>query len=313
MPVSAETVIETKGLRKRFGRIRAVDGLDLSVPRGAIFGFLGPNGAGKSTTIRMLTGLLRPSRGEASVLGVPIRHRLRVGHRIGALVDEPAFYLPLSGRQNLRLLASLSGGASSEDIAEALRLVGLEEDADRKVHTFSHGMRQRLGIAQALVPRPELLILDEPASGLDPEGLADVRALLLRLREEGLTVFLSSHLLGEVEQLCTHVAVISHGKLAAQGPVGSLLAGPGRCTRLRVDDTDRALGVLRAVPSITAQAGGDGIVEVTGAEHDPAELNERLVRAGVRVHELAPARRSLESLYIEIMRASDETDGRAAH
>jgi ABC-type multidrug transport system ATPase subunit len=305
-------VIETRGLSRRFGRIRAVDGLDLTVRHGAIFGFLGPNGAGKSTTIRMLTGLLRPTSGQARVLGVPIRHRLRVGHRVGSLVDEPAFYPHLTGRQNLRLLASLSGGVRPGEIEQALRLVRLDKDADRKLRTYSHGMRQRLGVAQALVPQPELLILDEPASGLDPEGLADVRALLRSLSEQGITIFLSSHLLGEVEQLCTEVGVISHGRLAAQGPVGSLLEAPKPITRLRVDDTDKALRVVAELASVTAEATGDGVVEVSGEEHDPSEINRRLVGAGVRVYELMPARRTLESLYIEIMRASDEADSSAA-
>ncbi len=312
--MSASSVIETEGLTKHFGHIRAVDGLDLSVHAGAIFvhagaifGFLGPNGAGKSTTIRMLTGLLRPTGGEARVLGRPIRDRLRVGRSIGALVDEPAFYPYLTARQNLRLLASLSGGARAEEIQEALKLVGLDQDADRKLHTFSHGMRQRLGIAQALVPRPRLLILDEPASGLDPEGLAEVRDLLRRLSEEGMTIFLSSHLLGEVEQLCTDVGVISHGKLIAQGAVGGLLAGGGPAVRLRVDDARKALSVLADLPNVMAAATGDGSIEV-GGERDSAQLNELLVRAGVRVYELRPAHRTLESFYLETMRAGKSND-----
>jgi len=305
--VSADSVIETRSLTKHFGHIRAVEGLDLTVHAGAIFGFLGPNGAGKSTTIRMLTGLLRPTGGEARVLGAPLRDRLRVGHSIGALVDQPAFYGHLTARQNLRLLASLSGGARAADIQETLELVGLDKDADRKLRTFSHGMRQRLGIAQALVPRPRLLILDEPASGLDPEGLAEVRDLLRRLSEEGITIFLSSHLLGEVEQLCTEVGVISHGKLIAQGPVGGLLASRMPSTRVGVDDTRKALSVLTELPNLTIAAASDGRIEV-GGEHDAAELNELLVRAGVRVHELTPARRTLESFYLETMGASNGND-----
>jgi len=303
--LSAEAVIQTTGLAKRFGRTRAVDGLDLTVPRGTIFGFLGPNGAGKSTTIRMLTGLLRPSAGDALVLGRPLSERLRNGHRVGALIEEPDLYPYLTAWQNLRLLSSLSGGAKRAELIEALELVGLAERAHRRVSTFSHGMRQRLGIAQALVPRPELLILDEPASGLDPEGLAEVRELMRRLAEQGVTIFLSSHLLSEVEQLCTEVAVINRGRIVAQGPVGGLLEGTGRKTRVRADDPERARAVLSELPSTRAELAEDGLVEVEAASMDAADINEALVTAGLRVYELSPARRSLESLYIEIMRRSE--------
>lgn len=303
--LSAEAVIQTTGLTKRFGRTRAVDALDLTVRRGAVFGFLGPNGAGKSTTIRMLTGLLRPSAGEALVLGRPLSERLRNGHRVGALIEEPDLYGYLTAWQNLRLLSSLSGGAKRAELAETLALVGLADRAHHRVSTFSHGMKQRLGIAQALLPRPELLILDEPASGLDPEGLAEVRDLMRSLADEGVTIFLSSHLLHEVEQLCTEVAVISRGRIVAQGPVGGLLGAPARRTRVRADDPQKALAVLSALPSTRAELADDGLVEVASENMDAADLNAALVTAGVRVSELSPARRSLESLYIEIMRRDE--------
>lgn len=294
-------MIEARGLTKRFGRVRAVEGLDLVVPHGSLFGFLGPNGAGKSTTIRMLTGLIRPTSGDASVLGVPIAERLKLGSRLGALIEEPAFYSWLSARRNLRLLTSLSGGVSRAKMDETLELVGLTDAADRAVGGFSHGMRQRLGIAQALLPRPELLILDEPASGLDPEGLAQVREMLLALHEQGMTVFLSSHLLAEVEMTCTHAAVVMDGRIVAEGEVGGFLSGLTPGTRLVVDDAQAALNTLEALAGAQTRLTGDHTLEVTG-EAESADINEALVRAGVRVHELSPVRRTLEGFYMDTVR-----------
>ncbi len=280
-----------------------MDGLDLTVPRGSVFGFLGPNGAGKSTTIRMLTGLLRPSGGEARVLGVPLERRLSLGSRVGALVEEPAFYGHLTGWQNLTLLASLSGGCPPDEIEEALVTVRLRERAHHRVSTYSHGMRQRLGIAQALLPRPALLILDEPASGLDPEGLAEVRELLQRLREEGITIFLSSHLLAEVEMTCTHVAVVMRGQVVAQGEVGGMLQGARPATRFVVDDAQRALDVFARMPAVDAELIDDHTLEASAEDREAADLNEALVEGGVRVHEMAPMRRTLESFYMDAIRA----------
>ena len=299
--MSEQAVIETRGLTKRFGRVRAVEGLDLAVPRGSLFGFLGPNGAGKSTTIRMLTGLIRPTAGDATVLGVPVGQRLRLGSRLGALIEEPAFYPWLSARQNLRLLTSLSGGVSRAEMSEALERAGLTGAADRAVGGFSHGMRQRLGIAQALLPRPELLILDEPASGLDPEGLAEVREMLVELHEEGMTIFLSSHLLAEVEMTCTHAAVVMDGQVIAEGEVGGILSGLSPGTRVVVDDVPAALRTLDTIEGAQATRMGDRTIDVTG-EVDSATLNEALVGAGIRVHELAPMRRTLEGFYMDTIR-----------
>ncbi|MFW5866546.1 MAG: ABC transporter ATP-binding protein, partial [Armatimonadota bacterium] len=300
-PLSERPVIETRGLTKRFGRVRAVEGLDLMVPHGSLFGFLGPNGAGKSTTIRMLTGLIRPTSGDASVLGTPISQRLRLGSRLGALIEEPAFYPWLSARQNLRLLTSLSGGVSRAAMDETLELVGLTDAADRAVGGFSHGMRQRLGIAQALLPRPELLILDEPASGLDPEGLAQVREMLLALHEQGMTVFLSSHLLAEVEMTCTHAAVVMDGQIVAEGEVGGILGGLTPGTRAVVDDVPTALRVLEGIEGADSRQTADHALEITGAV-ESADLNEALVRGGVRVHEISPIRRTLEGFYMDTVR-----------
>lgn len=283
-----------------------MDGLNLVVPHRSLFGFLGPNGAGKSTTIRMLTGLIRPSAGAAKVLGVPITHRLRLGSRLGALIEEPAFYPWLTARHNLRLLTSLSGGVSRREMDETLELVGLSDAADRAVGGFSHGMRQRLGIAQALLPRPELLILDEPASGLDPEGLAQVREMLLALHEQGITIFLSSHLLAEVEMTCTHAAVVMNGQVIAEGEVGGILSGLSPGTRLVVDDSPAALQVLRRLEGVRAEQTGDSAIHVTGGDVDSADINEILVKDGIRVREIAPMRRTLESFYMDTVRGRGE-------
>ena len=300
--LSEPPLIETRGLTKRFGRVRAVEGLDLLVPHGSLFGFLGPNGAGKSTTIRMLTGLIRPTSGAASVLGVPIGQRLRLGSRVGALIEEPAFYPWLTARQNLRLLTSLSGGVSRGEMDATLELVGLTGSADRAVGGYSHGMRQRLGIAQALLPQPELLILDEPASGLDPEGLAQVREMLKALHERGITIFLSSHLLAEVEMTCTHAAVVMAGQVIAEGEVGGMLGGLSPGTRLVVDDVQGALRTLGGIEGVRAEQTAEHAIRVTGEAVDSAELNKALVHAGIRVREIAPMRRTLESFYMETVR-----------
>jgi ABC-2 type transport system ATP-binding protein len=309
--LSEQPVIETRGLSKHFGRVRAVDGLDLTVPHGSLFGFLGPNGAGKSTTIRMLTGLIRPTSGEARVLKVPIAKRLRLGSRMGALIEEPAFYPRLTARQNLRLLTSLSGGVAREEMDETLAMVGLSEAADRAVGGFSHGMRQRLGIAQALLPRPELLILDEPASGLDPEGLAQVREMLRQLHGEGMTIFLSSHLLAEVELTCTHVAVVADGQVVAQGEVGGMLDGLSPGTRVVVDDTDAAVAALKQFEGAQVERTDEQTLRVSAEDLDSATVNEALVNAGVRVHEVAPMRRTLEGFYMETVRRGSLSEQQA--
>lgn len=303
-----DPVIEIRALTKRFGRVEAVKGLDLSVPRGSLFGFLGPNGAGKSTTIRALTGLLRPTSGEVMVLGVPVRDRLSLGSRVGALIEEPSFYPHLTAWQNLGLLTSLSGGCTRDEIEQVFETVGLTGAVNRPVGGFSHGMRQRLGIAQALLPRPELLILDEPASGLDPQGLADVRDLLRSLHHDGLTIFLSSHHLAEVEATCTHVAVVSNGRAVAQGEVGGMLSSVTPRVRFVVDDPEVALGVMRRIPWVEADSVEERTIEVAADVFDAADLNEVLVREGVRVHEVTPMRRTLESFYMEAMSRLTEID-----
>jgi ABC-2 type transport system ATP-binding protein len=301
-----DPVIQISGLTKRFGRRLAVDGLDLEVAPGEIFGFLGPNGAGKSTTIRMLLGLLRPDGGEARVLGARIPHeRLRVSARVGALAESPAFYEYLSGRRNLELLARLSGGCDRKRVDEVLELVGLRDRQHDRVGAYSHGMKQRLGIAQALLPKPDLIILDEPATGLDPQGLVEVRELMRHLRdEENLTIFLSSHLLHEVELICTGVGVVSQGRLIRRGTVAELLSRSTSQADVRVDDVPRAIQVAGALPYVTGTEARDGWVRVSLSGDLIADLNRDLVGAGLRVSALAPARSTLEETYLTLMAES---------
>src|SRR5437588_11013631 len=217
-----QAVLQTEQLTKKYRRRVVVDRLSLTVERGDIFGFLGQNGAGKSTTIRMALGLVRPTSGRVKVLDHDMsRQPLRVLKSIGAIIEAPAFYENFSGRQNLRMLAAMSGGAEQERIEMVLEIVGLSKRARDPVRVYSHGMRQRLGIAQALLPGPEFIILDEPTDGLDPRGIREVRMLLPRLRDErGLTILLSSHLLNEVECICDTVAIIDGGRLLYQGAIG---------------------------------------------------------------------------------------------
>jgi ABC-2 type transport system ATP-binding protein len=300
--------LETIALRKRYGRRLAVAGLDLRVAEGCIFGFLGPNGAGKSTTIRMVMGLVRPSGGQARVFGHAVgRNGPSAAARVGALVESPAVADYLSARRNLQMLSALSGGAEPGRIDQVLELVGLADRQRDLVRTYSHGMRQRLGLAQALVPRPRLLILDEPALGLDPEGLAEMRRLLLHLREEEqMTIFLSSHLLHEVEQTCDEVGVIVHGQLLVSGKVSELLHSRAGRLVVQVDDLGRAAEVARALPAVQSVAEQAGKLVIELPEDQAAALNAALVGAGLRVSELAREQPTLEQAYLEWM-AQDET------
>jgi len=301
-----EVVVEASDLQKRFGDVRAVDGLDLAVERGDVFGFLGPNGAGKSTTIRMIMGLVRPSAGTVRVFGYDVwRDRRRALARVGALVETPGFYRYLSGRQNLWLLSELSGGATREAVDLALKRAGLADRADDKVKAYSHGMRQRLGIAQALVCEPELVVLDEPTDGLDPQGMKEVRELISGLaRDQGMTVFLSSHLLHEVEQVCTKVAVIHHGKQMGSGPVAELLSGGGR-VQITVDRPARAAAALAKLDFVTVSAVRDDSIIAEVKDGRTAEVNRLLVAGGFEVSAIVPKRTSLEEFYFSLTGPED--------
>jgi len=300
-------IIKTINLSKKFGKIWAVRDLNLEIDAGQIFGFLGPNGAGKSTTIRMLMGLVKPSRGTIELFGRDIRQQgAGVYRRIGALVEKPDFYLYLSAWRNLQLLGDLSGGISSQRIAEVLEIVRLSERARDKVKNYSHGMRQRLGIAQALLHDPELIILDEPTSGLDPVGIKEIRDLIVTLaRDFGKTIFLSSHLLHEVEQTCTHIAIIDRGMVVVQGEARRLLgASDYFVTEIVVDDVEKALRICHDSQWIKKVEVKDRTLKVQIISADRPNLVKDLVTGGVAVQAVIP-RTSLEDYYLSLVQSSD--------
>ncbi|HXT62143.1 MAG TPA: ABC transporter ATP-binding protein [Pyrinomonadaceae bacterium] len=298
-------VLQTEQLTKTYRARVIVDRLSMTVERGDVFGFLGQNGAGKSTTIRMALGLVRPSSGRVQVLGHDMSRRSREAlQRVGAIIETPAFYENFSGRQNLRMLAAMSGGATARAIEDVLELVGLRERAGDPVREYSHGMRQRLGIAQALLPNPELIILDEPTDGLDPQGLAEVRDLIRRLRDEkGLTIILSSHLLHEVEQICNRVAIIDSGRLLYQGPVQALIA-QGQRIKLKTDRVTDAFELLARQRQLSVTRNGDECLYLHIANEEIPDINALLVQNGFRVMEIYSQQESLEEVFLRLTRAA---------
>jgi ABC-2 type transport system ATP-binding protein len=299
-PGIATRAIRSTGLTKMYGGIRAVDGLDLDVPSGSITGFVGPNGAGKTTTIRMLLGLIRPSGGSAEVLGENVSNPSAYLAQVGSLIEGPAFHPALSGRRNLEVLASL-GGHTRARVDEVLHIVGLTDRARDRYRTYSLGMKQRLGVAAALLPDPELLVLDEPSNGLDPAGIIEMRVLLRSLRERGKTVFVSSHLLGEVEQLADWLVVLDHGRLLFQGPIADLLAR--RETRLRVAgespaDAEIIAAVARRLGYDAEVAGGH--VTVSAGSEAAAGLTRGAMGAGVALTEIGVERSTLEDSFLTL-------------
>jgi ABC-2 type transport system ATP-binding protein len=299
---STSKIIECTGVTKRFGDRAAVLDLDLEVPRGCAYGFLGHNGAGKTTLIRLLLGLTDADSGQMRIGGRPVpQQRRQALARVGAIVEEPHFHPHLTGRDNLRVIAAGRGLAAGARIDGALERVGLVDRADDRVRGYSQGMRQRLGIARCLLADPELLILDEPMNGLDPAGILELRTMIRQLIAEGRTVFLSSHLLDEVEKTCDAAAVIDRGRLIAAGPIGELLQDSRRELDIGCDDPRLALDLLdghRAVAGATATADG---VRVTLAGSDgAASINARLVRAGVAVFRLEPVRATLEERFLSM-------------
>jgi ABC-2 type transport system ATP-binding protein len=296
-------VIEIQALRKAYRSLRgppttAVDGLDLSVAEGGVFGFLGPNGSGKTTTIRCLLGLVQPSGGGTRLLGAEPGDLSTVVGRVGSMVETPQFFPNFSGRRNLELLARLDGIGRAQ-VDDALDLVGLGSRARSPFRTYSLGMKQRLGLAAALVKDPEVLILDEPANGLDPAGIKEIRDLVRRLGSEGRTVFVSSHLLGEVQQMCDRVAILARGRLVTEGPVAEVLAH-GRSSRLvvRVEPLDVALATLRAA-ELEASVEDDHILVQLPAE-DAARVTRVLADARLYVRELRPEEVDLETVFLEL-------------
>jgi ABC-2 type transport system ATP-binding protein len=297
-------VIEIEGLRKEYRRLRggrhvAVGGLDLSVPAGGVFGFLGPNGSGKTTTIRCLLGLVRATSGRTRLLGRDTPAQLPdVIGRVGSIVETPAFFPGFTGRRNLTLLARM-GGVGVRRVEEMLELVGLAARGDDTVRRYSLGMRQRLGIAAALLKDPEVVILDEPANGLDPAGMREIRLLLRTLADEGRTVFVSSHLLSEVEQVCDRVAIISRGRAVVDGPVRDVLdRGAGVTHLVRVSNLRRGAAALRGQGfAVTRDADA---LRVDAPGDAGARITEVLAGAGQWVSELRPQQASLEDLFLEV-------------
>jgi ABC-type multidrug transport system ATPase subunit len=300
---SGDLVIETRALTKRYGdSIVAVDDLELRVRRGEVYGFLGPNGAGKTTTLRMLLGLVRPTSGRVAVLGVPPGAPEGLA-RIGAMVEAPAFYPYLSGRDNLLVLARY-GGVGEDRVDPVLDEVGLLDRAADRCGTYSQGMKQRLGVAAALLKDPELLILDEPTNGLDPAGMAEMRDFIRSLGRGGRTVMLSSHLMGEVEQVTDRVGVIRDGALVAEGTVEELRGRAG--LRVRAEPLAEAARLIRALPDVDAVASVEGLLDVTVDSSRAPAINRLLVEAGIAVSELYAQRASLEHVFLELTRGGGE-------
>jgi ABC-2 type transport system ATP-binding protein len=299
--------VETHGLTKRFGANTAVNSVELLVPRGSAFGYLGPNGAGKTTLMRVLLGLTHADAGTVSLLGYPVpRHRDAALARVGAIVDEPRFYGHLTGRQNLRLLATAREAAARDRIGPVLERVGLAHRADDRVSAYSMGMRQRLGVAACLLGDPELLILDEPMNGLDPAGIAGMRDLIQSLVADGRTVVLSSHLLDEVERTCDAVAIVDRGSIIRQGPISELLAGASEAIQVDCSEPGRACALLAgtrlgARAQIVPSAWGLEITLPRGTGRDvTAEVNSVLVAGGILVYRLQPVQTSLESWFLQV-------------
>ncbi len=300
--MTGDIILQTKNLSKQYKRRWAVRNLNLEVQRGDVFGFLGPNGAGKSTTIRMLLSLVKPTTGDIELFGHQLsKHRERALRSVGGIVEKPDFYLYLTALKNLEIVGALNGGTTRTRISEVLELVGLKERALDKVKTYSHGMKQRLGIAQALLSDPELVILDEPTSGLDPQGMREVRELILHLsRDQQKTIFLSSHLLNEIEMVATRMAVINHGELVVQGDVGTLLSKGENYVVVKGSPLPAVRRVLKAQKKIVQKfQERNGAFEITMKFNDVPLLNRSLVRGGVKVEALVP-RRSLEDYFLSI-------------
>ena len=295
------TPVEARGLVKRYGDVTAVDDVDLTVGAGEVYGYLGPNGAGKTTSLRMLLGLIRPDAGSVKLFGRdPLLEGARALDGVAGFVEAPRFYPYLSGRRNLELVAALDGGDAAARIGEALDTVELSARAKDRVGGYSHGMRQRLGIAAALVRDPRLLLLDEPTTGLDPGGMRDMRRLVRRLAGQGITVLLSSHLMGEVEELCDRVAIVRTGRVVYEGSLADLLASTAGRYALRTTDDVRAAALAAERPGVTDVRFADGGLTLTAGEEAVAALSVALGEAGVGIAALVPRTATLEELFFRM-------------
>ncbi len=293
--------VKARGLVKRYKEVLAVDHIDLNVESGDVYGFLGPNGAGKTTTLRMALGLIMPTEGQVELFGRdPIREGARALEGVAGFVEAPRFYPYLPARKNLELLGALDGDGASSRIDEVLEIVELAPRAKHKVGGFSHGMRQRLGIAAALLRRPRLLILDEPATGLDPAGMRDMRTLIRRLADEDITVLLSSHQLPEVQELCDRVAIVDSGRVVYEGALSDLRRQGGASYRLRTTDDAQALQIVRSQAGVQAPTAGEHGITFQAEEAQVGALSLALGRAGVGILSLTPELATLEDLFFRL-------------
>jgi len=310
--MSQQAVLEARELTKFFGEIEAVKDLSLTVNRGDIYGFLGPNGAGKTTSIRMMLGLIKSTRGVSRVFGHDIHAEFKSAiPNVGAMVEGPAFYPYMSGRRNLRILGRLSGGVPEERIDEVLDLVGLKKRGNHKVKGYSQGMRQRLGIAMALLHNPPLLILDEPTNGLDPQGMREVRNLIRRVRdEENVTVFLSSHLLGEMEMICDRISIISNGAIIKEGWMDELVGSGSDVVVVNVSphESKECMEFLKDKFNASPEMVRQGVIEFNRDDVQTYDLNKALIEAGFRVSSLTTRRRSLEEYFVELTGESKDVN-----
>jgi ABC-2 type transport system ATP-binding protein len=302
-----EIVLRTRGLSKKFGERWAAKDVNIEVHQRDVFCFLGPNGAGKSTTIRMILTLLRPTSGSIEIFGKDLhRYRSTVLSRVSGIVEKPDFYGYLSAYKNLKILGSMTCPVRRDEIMESLEVVGLKSRAFEKVKTFSHGMKQRLGIAQALLTKPELIILDEPTAGLDPQGMKEVRELIKRLsRESGMTIFLSSHLLSEVEMVATRMAVIHHGELIAQGIVSELLDREAMDYAIEVSSLPLASELLAKLSWLKVLSAENGKIEVRMEPGRSSEVNRFLIMNNVEIFSFSP-HRTLEDFFLKVTEGTSE-------
>ncbi len=301
-PPRSSLAVSTAGLTKRFGDRTVVDGLDLAIPRGSVCGFVGPNGAGKTTTIRMLLGLIRPTAGSGSILGGSLTDPASYLYRVGALIEAPAFYPQLSGLDNLKALARV-GQIGQAAIVPALERTGMTARALDKYRSYSLGMKQRLGIAAALLPEPDLLILDEPTNGLDPGGIVEMRGLIRSFADDGITVLVSSHLIAEIEQVCDHIVMIRGGRLVHQGPVADLSAGRRPDIVVAPEhaaDLEPLVRILEVSGLAVAADPADGTAVVPASGVSAADLNRLATRGGITLRRISERTRSLEDVFFQL-------------
>ncbi len=301
----SEPVIKATHLSKHYGTVQAVKDVSFTVQRRDVFGFLGPNGSGKSTTISMMLGLVVPTAGHVDLFGFGEQRRSEALTRVGAIIESPTFYPYMSGRDNLRVLAQLRPGVSEQRITDVLEIIGLSDTGSKRYGNYSLGMKQRLAIGATLLHDPELLMLDEPTNGLDPAGMLEVRHLIQRLAANGKTIFLSSHLLSEVEQVCNRVAILRKGEIMVEGSIDEL-SERGQAIKVRVSDPERAIETLNKVNGVTKIERDGEYLIVTAAPSRTPDINVALVQADIAVFELRPAGNSLEQVFLSVTGTPDE-------